>query len=165
MVILKFPAVVLSFFCLISSAASAQGVSNRAEEIAQTHYHKKALVSLLYDRDQDYRSAFNCESVLIEKPNDDGGIDATCITKEDVLWISTSMGPNRRLDSAYVCPTKQMGDIVSDLIEMAYDSKSISRGTVYNMGVTDGWLRDFVNRFVVMNIDDTQLSCWDIGRR
>lgn len=164
---IKFRVPLASFFLLffVVGSALAQDMPSRAEEIAEKYYYKKSLVSLLYDRDQDYRSAFDCTRVLDERQNNSGGLDAMCVVADDILFISTRMGTKRRLDSAYVCPVNQDKRIVSEVIEMSYESKPMKRGTMYGIGYTDGWLRDMANRFAVMDVDGEQLSCWDIGRR
>ena len=153
-------------FILIAYApfAVAKELKSQTEQIADQNYYRQGLISLLYDIDIDYRSSFNCNSIMFEKPNDKGAIDAACVTETDILWISTSMGPKRRLGSAYVCPTKQDNNLIKKLKNLSYENKEMSNGTEYRMGLTNGWFRKFENILVILD-QGLSLSCWSISRR
>jgi hypothetical protein len=149
----------------LGSVSVAKEITSQVEELANQNYYRKSLISLLYDNEIDYRSAFDCTSVMFEVPNDRNAIDAACVTDFDVLWISTSMGPKQRLGSAYVCPTKQDDILIKKLKTLAYESDETPNGIQYYMGRTDGWLRDFENILAIIVADNMSLSCWSLLRR
>ena len=150
---------------VLGSVSVAKELTSQAEQLANQNYYRKSLIELLYDNDMDYRSAFDCTSVMFEMPNDENAIDAACVTNIDVLWISTSMGPKQRLGSAYVCPTKQDDILIKKLKTLAYENEKIPNGIQYYMGRTDGWLRDFENILAIIDVDNMPLSCWSLLRR
>ena len=149
-----------------ASISVAQELTSQAEQLANQNYYRENLISLLYDIDMDYRSAFNCTGVMFEKPNDNGAVDAACIKDADILWISMVMGPRRRLSNAYVCPTTQDRYLVEELKGLSSENNQLENGaTTYRMGLTNGWLRKFENVFVTMNQGGLSLSCWSLNRR
>ena len=146
--------------------AMAKVLKPQAEQIADHNYYRQSLISLLYDIDQDYRTFFKCKSVLVERLNDKGGLDTGCITKTDILWISTGMGPKKRLSSAYVCPQNLNKELIKEIIGLSYENTLLENGGMqYRMGRTDGWFRDFENIFVIRTLDQDTLSCWSLLRR
>jgi len=153
-------------FIAYASVSAAQELTSQAEQLANQNYYRENLISLLYDNDMDYRSAFNCTGVMFEKPNDNGAVDAGCMNDADILWISMTMGPRRRLSSAYVCPSTQDRFLVEELKGLSSENDKLENGaTTYRMGLTNGWLRKFENVFVTMNQGGMSLSCWSLNRR
>lgn len=149
-----------------ASIVLADELKLSSEQIADQSYYRQQLIKLLYDKDIDYRNHFDCESVLLETPNDRGAVDATCIKGATVLFISTGMGPKKRLSSADVCLSAQNPGLTDTLKNLSYVSKSLDNGSVlYHMGFTDGFLRKFQNVFVTMSNGGTSLSCWSLLRR
>ena len=157
-----FISVTMLFF---PNATLASDLSGRAEELANSKFYRQQLIELLDSGTQDYNSILKCTTVLNEQIKRDGGIDATCATKEDVLHISISMGKNSLPQAVYICPVSQDEMIVKELIGLSLEKKSQSNGTLYNMGYTDGWIDGFVNRLFVFESDGERLACWDLGRR
>ena len=156
----------LFFTITPTSFALAKELKLQSEEIADQSYYRQNLITLLYDKDIDYRTSFKCESVMFEKPNDKGAIDTACVTGTDILWISTTMGPKRRLSSAYVCPTKQDNSLIKKLQNLSYEKDNLAGGaSQYRMGLTNGWFRKFENIFVMLNMNGVSLTCWSLNRR
>jgi hypothetical protein len=162
---MKLPSFIFTSVTLAASSLSAQDLSSQAEELADSEFYRRELIEVLYGDGQDYKSIFKCETILNEKIKSDGGIDATCATDSDVLHISTSMGPGRHVQDAYVCPVGQDKTTVRELISLSFEATTQRNGTLYNMGYTDGWLDDFVNRLFVFSDGVDSLACWDLGRR
>lgn len=159
--------VVLSFLIAVSPICTlANELSADIESIANRYFYRSELISLLYDNDLNYREIFKCSSIMFEKPNDSGGIDAACATKTDFVWISISIGPKQRPSSVYACPTKELNQLGESLVESAYDSKNIKNGKIYEMGLTNGWLRKFENVFFRGKVENEYfLQCWTLNRR
>ena len=149
-----------------ASMAMADDLKVKSEKIADQSYYRQSLIKLLYDKDIDYRTHFGCESILLETKNDKDAIDAACIIKNRVLFISTGMGPKKRLSSADVCLSEQSVSLIETLKGLSYVSKAPGNGsTLYHMGFTDGWIRKFQNVFVTMSRGGESLSCWSLLRR
>lgn len=157
--------VITAALFVMSNAVSAQDIRDEALRIGEAEFFVNELVGIVFDKQADYRHLLGCESVLMEQKNEDGGINSACVTSNEVLWLSTSMTTGNRIGSAYVCPTNQSKSSVERLIELSFDSKSLPNGTVYHLGYTDGWRRDYVHRLAMLSINDQLLGCWDIGRR
>lgn len=162
---MKILGVIAAALFITSNAVSAQDIRDEALRIGEAEFFVNELVGLVFDNHADYRHLFGCKSVLMEHQNENGGINSACVTHNDVLWINTSMTTRNRIGSAYVCPTSQSNSSVDRLIELSFDNKRLDNGTVYHLGYTDGWRRDYVHRFAVLTIDGQLLGCWDIGRR
>ena len=154
------------FLSMSSSLCIAKELKGKSEDLANKYFYRQDLIKLLYDNDLEYKKLFNCQSVMLEKPNDKGGIDTACVTETDILWISISIGPRRRPSSVYVCPTKRQDTVIEMLISLSYETNTTNNGIKYRMGKTNGWLKKFENVLFSYNAESgINVSCWDLIRR
>jgi hypothetical protein len=149
----------------MSVAASAQDIQDEALRIGETEFFVNEILDLVFDQRADYREILDCNTVLMEQKNDDGGVNAACVTSSNVLWVSTRMTINNQIGSVYVCPVNQSQSSVDRLIELSFETKPLSNGEIHNLGYTDGWRRNYVHRLAMLNFDGGVLGCWDIARR
>ena len=161
----KLLGVTLLIAHLFPNTSFSQDIRSEAVQIGEDEFYSGEIVDLVFGGESDYRKIFNCQSILLERNNNKGGIDSSCVVDGDVLLISTSMGPEGRLESAYICPVDQSPRTVERLIGLSFESSKLSNGTLYNLGYTDGWRRDYINRLAVLTIEGQRIGCWDIGRR
>ena len=151
-------------FC--ASTGMSKDLKEQSEILADKHFYRQKLIKLLYDNELEYRELFNCKNILFEQLKDDGGIDTSCITETDLLWISISIGPRKRPSSVYVCPSAHQEGLETKLRNLAYDSDEIKNGIIYRMGLSKGWLRKFENVFFISDHQTgVKLNCWTLNRR
>ena len=142
----------------------AQDIDDYVLRLGQTYFFSDAIETTLYDRNQNYREAFNCDSVLLEQKNDQGGINAMCVNGSNIISLQTQMGPKGRLSSVYACPSVLDDEVVNKIKSAAFDTVKNSNGTLYFLGYRRNWLRKYVNRMFIFD-EHPALVCWDIGRR
>lgn len=149
----------------VSTIAFAQDIRDETLRIGKSEFFVDEVIEMVFDKDADYRQLFNCNTILMETKNDDGGITAACVTSGNVLWIHTKLTTKNQVRSAYVCPGNQSQSSVDRLVELSFDMKPLSNGETYLLGYTDGWRRDYVHRLPILTIDGEVLACWDVARR
>ena len=160
---------VLTIIFLVATSTSGVDAKNlgvESEILADRHFYRQSLIDLLYNNKLEYKKIFSCNSVVFEKSNNTNGIDTACVTDDDILWISISVGSKKRPTSVYVCPTKIDKIIISKLVSLAHQNNEIKNGTTYRMGLTKGWVRKFEN--VLFSYSDEtglKMSCWALNRR
>ena len=172
MILFNFPIAASKILAVIflvvisASEVEAKKLKVESERLADKHFYRQNLINLLYDNKLEYKKIFNCSSVMFEKPNNTNGIDTACVTEDDILWISISVGSRKRPISVYVCPSNTDKNVVSKLESLAYQNDEIKNGTTHRMGLTKGWVRKFENVLFSYN-DKTglKMSCWTLNRR
>ena len=170
---LKRVFIAFGFFLLLINGAygGSNKIAKSIESIGDDHYYRQESIKVLYDKKGDYRSAFNCKSVMMEMKNKHGGIDTICTFQKDVLLIRTTMGPKKRLSSIQVCPTSMESEVDLGLKKVAKEVDEINNrpngftGKMYYLGRTDGWLRDFENIYMEGYSGNIPTSCWLLNRR
>lgn len=149
----------------MSAAASAQDIQDEALRIGEAEFFVNEIIELVFNQHTNYREILDCNTIMMEQNNDDGGVNAACVTSSNILWVSTRMTTNNQVGSVYVCPVNQSQSSVERLIELSFETKPLSNGEIHNLGYTDGWRRNYVHRLAMLNFDGGVLGCWDIARR
>lgn len=157
----------VSFLLLASPTFAAPDLTKSVESIADDHYFRKELIELLYDKHVDYEKAFSCTK--LNELTSGSRIDALCNNKSDVFVLTIVLADNSYAGYVTVCAAGITGLDPYNLAESAYKSDStnfeIEKRNTYHMGRTNGWIKDFENLFLTVEMPGLTNSCWALNKR
>ena len=155
----------IGIFLSMTSSVSALEIKKEVERIGDLHFYRQDMIEFLYSRQPSYRKLFDCQSVAFEDLSKENEVTALCITKNDALSIEISLSSNGRASSLSICPLNLDVSIIPILLQNSYESKQTGYATLYRMGETSSFRKNFENVFLKMRVDGVDLYCWKILKR